>query len=329
MKNIQSSGTIFEGKVIGPYLTNTGKNMTKKFDLESYKKSLTFSDTPLKPDKYIKLNEALQEVTGLPGLPLGHVTQIFGPSDSGKTSLIFHAAAEAQKQDILPVFIITENKVSWDRAEKMGVNLDKTIVINSEYLEDMFKNIDLITRDVTNGTIPHDVMIFVDSIGNTISSDSIKMNKDGSTEVGGAMMKAAKVIRENMRVHSHRINNTRKITSSNTVGLTFVNHSYTKPPMFPGGMATEVPYGGEGIWYGSSLVLKTKKGQKLEAIKNGKKVKFGMVSKIAVDKNHLCDVSNSGEFVIVSNDVLPKDKKAIDEYKNAHKDEWGDSVIDD
>ena len=301
--------------------------MAKKFDLAKYKESVKASDTPLKKDKYVVVDEALQEVVGLPGLPMGHITQIFGPSDSGKSTLGFHAAVQAQKDGILPIFIITESKVSWDRAEAMGLNVGDCLVFYAEYLEDIFGSIDRVLADMQTGKLPLDCLLIVDSIGNSISSESVTVNKDGTTSTGKAMMKAARVIRENMRVLSHKVNNTRKITSPNTAGLVFVNHSYKKPPDFPGGPTTDIPYGGDGIYYVSSLVLKTRKGRKLEATKNKKKVKFGMVSKISVEKNHLVDVTNSGEFVITADAIIPNESGAITDYKDAHKERWGEAVI--
>jgi RecA/RadA recombinase len=294
----------------------------KKFDLQEYVKSIRSADTPLKEDKYIVLNDAVQAVLGLPGFPLGHVTQLFGLSDSGKTSLIYHAGAQAQAQKILPVYIISEGKVNWDRAKKMGLDSDNCVIENATYLEDIFKKIDRIVTDVNNGKLQMDVMIFVDSIGNTVSLDSVKENKDGTLEVGGAMMKASRVLRENMRVYSHRINNTRKVSSPYTVGLTFVNHAYRQPPTFPGGPTTLVPYGGDGIYLASSLVIRTKKSQVLRAVVDGKQMGFGIISKLQVDKNHLTNVTQSGEFVITEDAIIPNHKDAIAEYKESHKHGW-------
>lgn len=301
----------------------------KKFDLQTYKKSIEVADTPLKMDLYVQLNEALQSVLGLPGLPLGHITQLFGLSDSGKTSLVFHAAAQAQAQGILPVFIITENKVSWDRAKQMGVDVENCIVEHAEYLEDIFNKIDRITSDVVMGKLPYNVMIFVDSIGNTVSTESVTQNKDGTVEMGGAMMKAAKVIRERMRVFSHKINNTRKTTSPFYVGLTFVNHAYKQPPQFPGGQTLTVPYGGDGIYFSSSLIIRTKKVKTLKAVVGGQEKGYGIVSKITVDKNHISNTTNAGEFVVVADSLIPNEKTAIDAYKDAKKESWQNIKIED
>src|SRR5690606_27288593 len=137
-----------------------------------------------KKDKYVELNEALQAVLGLPGFPLGHTTQVFGPSDSGKTSLAFHAAAQAQKQGVLPVFIITEGKVSLDRAKSMGVDVNNIIIVYADFVEDIFKHMDKFLADQSKGDLPVDILFLVDSIGNTVSTESVTFNKDGTTEMG-------------------------------------------------------------------------------------------------------------------------------------------------
>lgn len=305
--------------------------MAKKFDLKSYKEQYNLVTTPLKKEKFVVLDEALQEIIGLPGIPLGHVTQIYGKSDTGKTSLLYHAAAQAQKQDILPVLVVTERKVSWDRAVSMGFDPENAIIEeNCEFLEDVFTFIDKIVSDVVMGELPRDVCIFWDSVGNTCSKDEVKVDaKTGATEKVPSMMKAAKVISDYMRPLSMKIGNTRKISSPKTAGVVFINNAYTKPATFPGGMATIVPYGGEQIWYRASLIMKTQRRQKLGAVKNGKDLNFGIVSQITVDKNHISETANSGDFVITADKIFKNDKALIKAYKDEKKDSWGSATIFD
>lgn len=299
--------------------------MTKKFNLGEYKKTIKVADTPKKKDKFVVLDECMHSVLGMPGIPLGHITQVFGKSDTGKTSLLFHAAAQAQKQGVLPVVIITEGKVSWDRAKLMGFDRQTAIVEEDlEYLEDVFQFIDKIIADVSMGELPHDVLILWDSVGNTLSRDEVEIKKDGTVVKKASMMKAAKVISENMRTISKKVNNTRKVSYPKSAGLFILNQAYTKPPMFPGGPSTLVPYGGDAIWYRSSLVLKTARTKKLTATKDGIKMGFGIVSKITVDKNHITSVAHSGEFVITADEIFPNDDKAIKDYKELHKERWGE-----
>jgi recombination protein RecA len=296
----------------------------KKFDLDNYKKTIEVADTPLKEDKFVVLDDCLHEVLGLPGIPLGHITQVFGKSDTGKTSLMFHTAAQAQQQNILPVMIITEGKVDWGRAEAMGFNRDFAIINEScEFLEDVFKFIDKITADVASGELPHDVMVFFDSVGNTLSRDEVEIKPDGTWEKKATMMKAAKVISENMRTISKKINDTRKISYPKFVGLFIVNNSYIQPPSFPGGQPSEVPYGGGAIWLKSSVVIKTKRSKKLTATKDGRDLGFGIISKLSVDKNHISNTTNSGEFVITADAIIPNEANALKDYKDTHKAQWG------
>ena len=297
----------------------------KKFDLNAYKKSIKISDTPLKKDKFVALDECMHAILGMPGLPLGHISEIYGKSDTGKTSMLFHAAAQAQKQGILPVVIVTEGKVSWERAAAMGFDRDGLAIVEEglEYLENVYDFMDKICADVGNGDLPHDVMIFWDSLGNTLSQDEVKVNDDGTITKKATMMKAAKVNAERLRVLSKRINNTRKVSFPKAIGVTIINTCYTKPPAFPGGMSSEVPYGGEACWYKASLILKTKRRKKLVATKDKVKMGFGIVSTISVEKNHLTNTSHSGEYVITGNAIIPNEKVAIDAYKEDHKEHWG------
>jgi recombination protein RecA len=303
--------------------------MSKKFDLQKYKATIKATELPYKKQEFIKTNEALQEVMGLEGIPLGHILQVYGPPNGGKTSLALHVAGQAQKQGVLPIFVITEDKLSTERASAMGVNLDQAIICHATYVEDIFKHIDTFMVDQSKGELPMDILFIVDSIGNTISETSVTINKDGTTEVGGAMMKVSKILRENMRIMSHKINDTRRVNSPKTATLLFINHSYTKPPAFPGAMSTDECYGGSGISYAASIIIKVKKSKMLKATKNGKDVTFGILSKLSVEKNHINGVSNSGEFAIVPDDLIANESGAIKDYKDRASDSWGTFSTDD
>lgn len=302
--------------------------MAKKgFDLEAYKKTIKVADTPLKEDKFVVLDECLHQVLGMPGIPLGHITQIYGLSDTGKTSLMFHSAAQAQLQNVLPVLVITEGKVDWDRAELMGFKREQAIVQEGlEFIEEVRDFVDKITSDVSMGELPQDVIIFWDSVGNTLSKEEVEIKEDGTWEKKSTMMKAAKVLAETMRVLSKKINDTRKASYPKSVGLVILNQAYVEPPKFPGAPSRVVPYGGQAIWFRSSLVLKTQKTKKLSATKGGVDMGFGIVSKITVDKNHLTNTAHSGEFVITADKIIPNEASAIKDYKDSHKGQWGEEL---
>lgn len=73
-----------------------------------------------KPQTWIMMPKAFQEATKLPGIPTGTVVSVLGHSNVGKSTLINHAIASAQRQGIIPVIIDTENSFSFQYAINMG-----------------------------------------------------------------------------------------------------------------------------------------------------------------------------------------------------------------
>lgn len=73
-----------------------------------------------KPQSWILMPKAFQETTKLPGIPECTVVSVIGHSNVGKTTLINHAIASAQKQGLIPVIIDTENSFSFQYAQNMG-----------------------------------------------------------------------------------------------------------------------------------------------------------------------------------------------------------------
>jgi len=298
---------------------------TKKFDLESYKSKIKDREVQYKKDSFIPVAECLQEVLGLPGIPRGHITQIYGKSDTGKTSLLFHMAAEAQKSGDLPIVYITEGKVDWDRALEMGFDREGYALIEESYttLEEVFEDMLEKLNEQRLEQLPKRIVFFWDSIGNTVSKDEFKLDKDGKREIKATMMKAAKVIKNHLRHVNPLINDSRKIDRPYDVSLVFINQAYTTPPAFQGALPGLKPYGGDGIWYAASLVIQTKRKGKLYATKDKIKMKFAINSTLTIEKNHINGIEQSGEFIITINSIIPNEKKAIDAYKKESKEDWG------
>ena len=300
--------------------------MSKKFSLQDFKETIKITPAEYKKREYVELDSCLQEVLKLPGIPLGEITQVYGKSDSSKTSLMFHAAAKAQKQGILPVIIISEGKVDWSRARAMGLeytgdlpeeerNKEEFIIVeeNLKYLEDIFDFIDnKIITNVMNGKLPFNVMIFYDSMGQSISEKSIKINeKTGEREVKNTHMQAAAVKSERLSILMDRCNDTRKMVYPKSVGAFIINHVYTGQPAYSGAPAPEIVKGGNKVKFTATLMIKTKAIKKLEAVVNGATLKFGMVASLSITKNHINGQEFQGEFVVTQDKFLPNDAKSI------------------
>src|SRR6266446_8619612 len=65
---------------------------------------------------------------GVGGLPRGRVVEIFGPESSGKTTLMLHVIANAQKAGGLAAFIDAEHALDPAYAKRLGVNLEDLLV---------------------------------------------------------------------------------------------------------------------------------------------------------------------------------------------------------
>jgi recombination protein RecA len=65
---------------------------------------------------------------GVGGVPRGRVVEIYGPESSGKTTLMLHIMANAQKAGGLAAFIDVEHALDPGYAKKLGVNLDDLLV---------------------------------------------------------------------------------------------------------------------------------------------------------------------------------------------------------
>ena len=104
--------------------------ITKKAGLSAFKEKLglnsssgvvtTTISNANKTQSWILMPKAFQEATKLPGIPECTVVSVIGHSNVGKSTLINHAIASAQKQGIIPVIIDTENSFSFQYAQNMG-----------------------------------------------------------------------------------------------------------------------------------------------------------------------------------------------------------------
>src|SRR5258705_1155883 len=78
---------------------------------------------------------AIDLALGVGGLPRGRVVEIFGPESSGKTTLMLHVIANAQKMGGVAAFIDAEHALDPAYAKKLGVNLDELLVSQPDHGE--------------------------------------------------------------------------------------------------------------------------------------------------------------------------------------------------
>ena len=83
---------------------------------------------------------------GVGGVPRGRIIEIFGPESSGKTTLVYHIIAEAQKRGGVCAFVDAEHAIDPLYAKRIGVNTDELLVSQPDYGEQALEIVDVLTR---------------------------------------------------------------------------------------------------------------------------------------------------------------------------------------
>lgn len=309
------------------------------FDLTKFKKSKNLNrSVRYKDQEWLVVSKAFQEATGVPGIPVGHITVVRGHSDTGKTTLLLEAAVSAQKLGKIPVLIVTEMKWDWTHAKIMGFEFEEVVDTDSGELtydgnfiyvdrsslntiEDVAAFIADLMDEQNKGKLPADLVFLWDAVGTIpcqLSLDSKKNNNEWnagaiSTQFGNYI--------------DQQIIMSRKQESKYTNTFVIVNKIWVMKPQSYGEMPKLKNKGGETFYSDSTLVITfgnvTNQGtSKIKATKGGKEVEFGKRTKVQIEKNHVNGITTSTRIIATPHGFIHDDKKAIDEYKKIHSEEW-------
>jgi recombination protein RecA len=120
------------------------------------------------------------------GYPAGRITQIFGDSGSGKSFLMAKAIADAQKEGYMVAVIDSEQAVSQDYLEKIGVDTDPSMLMTVqvqtvEQTQDMMIEVLQAVKDEqkAEGKDKIKLMLIVDSIGALTSAKALDNAEKG------------------------------------------------------------------------------------------------------------------------------------------------------
>src|SRR6059036_1535519 len=89
---------------------------------------------------------SLDLALGIGGVPRGRIVEVFGPESSGKTTLMYHIIAEAQRLGGVCAFIDAEHAMDPLYAQRIGVNIDELLVSQPDYGEQALEIGDMLVR---------------------------------------------------------------------------------------------------------------------------------------------------------------------------------------
>jgi RecA/RadA recombinase len=310
------------------------------FNLDNFKKSKNLTEgIKFKKQEWLPLSPAFNNAIGLPGIPKGHITVIRGHSDTGKTTAMIEAAIAAQKDVILPVFVITEMKWSFEHAKEMGLEVEAVPDLETgevsytgnflyidrsslNVIEDVASFVIDILTEQKKGNLPFDLLFLWDSAGSIPSQQSVDSGKNN------AMWNAAAMSTQFGNFINQLFPLSRKANVQYTNTFLVVNKVRVE---YPVSNPMEKPKmrnkGGDVMYWDATLVITfgniTNSGvSKIEATKDKKTVVFAKRTKISVDKNHITESTTSARIVMTAHGFIEDTPNAIDKYKKDHRGEW-------
>ncbi len=289
-------------------LTGLAEQMKKALNSKADRevaKTFTSEEDLLQVKSWIPLKPFFQEATGGAGFPCGHISQIIGKPDSGKTTLIMEGMVSCQSAGGVVFLIDAEHKFSMSRLALMGGKPEEVVVMQVDTLEEawdsIYKACEAVEGFRAKG-VKEPMMLVWDSVAASVPQ-RIKDSEAGDAHVAVE----AKINNKNVR-------KLRSWIKSTELCCVFINHYYMTQPKTMYERPELIIKGGEEMTFLSTLIIKTKQGAKIDRETKGETQKLGRVTRFEVQKGHFHGRTIVKDVYVVDKGIL-ESKEELEEYK--------------